>query len=66
MLKGAFKKIIAEFPQEFEGLGPLVEKLRGLLFPIIDEDLFMGSYRDPDRLYKPMIDAFEEARSKSD
>jgi Fungal protein kinase len=56
-----FKEIIAEFPVEFESLKGLAEELRGILFPIRDRALFTGTYRDPDKLYQPMIDAFKRA-----
>lgn len=61
MDKEEFKEIIAEFPAEFESLKGLAEELRGILFPIRDEALFTGTYRDPDKLYQPMIDAFTRA-----
>jgi serine/threonine protein kinase len=60
MDKGAFKEIFAEFPAEFQSLKGLAEEIRDVLF-LYREGLFTGTYRDPDRLYKPMIDAFEGA-----
>ena len=38
--------------------------LRRALFPIRDESLFTGTYRDPEKLYKPMIDAFSRVIAK--
>jgi hypothetical protein len=59
--EGDFEKITAEFPAEFESLKELVEELRGILFPIRDGALFTGTYRDPNKLYRPMIEAFKRA-----
>jgi serine/threonine protein kinase len=61
MDKKQFEEIIAEFPAEFESLKGLAEELRGILFPIRDGALFTGTYRDPDKLYQPMIEAFKRA-----
>ena len=61
MDKDEFEEIIAEFPAEFGSLKGLAEELRGILFPIRDGALFTGTYRDPDKLYRPMIEAFEKA-----
>jgi hypothetical protein len=63
MNKEAFEEIIAEFFEEFNGLEVLAKKLRDILFPY-REGLFTGIYRDPDRLYKFIIDAFERAIAK--
>ena len=61
MDKKAFKGILTEFPQVFERLKSLAEELRDSLFPIREESLFTGTYGDPDKLYQPMIDAFDRA-----
>ena len=61
MEKGDFEEITAEFPAEFESLKGLAEELRGILFPIRDGALFTGTYRDPDKLYRPMIEVFKRA-----
>jgi hypothetical protein len=61
MDKEAFDEIIAEFPAEFDSLKGLAEELRGILFPIRDGALFTGTYRDPDKIYRPMIEAFKRA-----
>jgi serine/threonine protein kinase len=61
MDKEEFEEIIAEFPAEFERLKGLAEELRGILFPIRDGALFTRTYRDPDKLYRPMIEAFKRA-----
>jgi hypothetical protein len=61
MDKKHFRGIMAEFPPKFNGLKELAEELRRTLFPIRDESLFTGTYRDLDKLYRPMIEAFERA-----
>ena len=55
-----FRDLLDEFPTEFDGVKQLAEELRGILFPIRDEALFTGTYRDSEKLYKPMIDAFDK------
>jgi hypothetical protein len=64
MDKKAFKEIMAEFPPYFDGLKELAEELRRTLFPIRDESLFRATYRDPEKLYQPMIDALSRAIAK--
>jgi hypothetical protein len=59
-----FRGILDEFPPKFDSLKGLAEELRRALFPIRDESLFTGTYRDPDKLYKPMIDAFDRVIAK--
>jgi hypothetical protein len=58
MDKKRFKGILAEFPSIFDGLKSLAEELRDILFPY-REGLFTGTYGDPDKLYQPMVEAFE-------
>ncbi len=60
MDKEVFKEIVAEFSAEFQSLKELAEEIRDILFPY-REGLFTGTYRDPERLYKLMIDTFERA-----
>jgi hypothetical protein len=60
MDKKAFKGILAEVPPVFEGLKSLAEELRNILFPY-REGLFTGTYGDPNKLYQPMIEAFDGA-----
>jgi hypothetical protein len=60
MDKEAFEKIIAEFPKKFDNLEILAKELRDILF-LYRERLFTGTYRDPDKLYKLIIDAFNRA-----
>jgi hypothetical protein len=61
MDKKYFRGILEEFPPKFGDLKELGEELRRALFPIREESLFTGTYRDPDKLYIPMIEAFERA-----
>jgi hypothetical protein len=55
MDKTRFKGILDEFPPKFNGLKGLAEVLRRALFPIRDESLFTGTYRDPEKLYRTPI-----------
>ncbi|KAL9098225.1 MAG: hypothetical protein Q9163_006079 [Psora crenata] len=62
MDKRQFGKITSEFPSQFEGVKPLAEELRDVLFPIRDRSLFTGTYSDPkgiDSMYDGMINAFQ-------
>jgi len=63
MDKSRFKGILNEFPLEFDGLEVLAKELRDIIFPY-REGLFTGTYRDPDKLYRPIIDAFDRAIAK--
>lgn len=56
-----FRRIVEEFPSKFHCVKELAEELRRALFPIHEESLFTGTYRDPELLYIPMIGAFERA-----
>ncbi len=60
MDKKRFNGILAEVSPVFEVLKDLAVKIRDILFPIREESLFTGTYRDPDKLYKPMVEAFEQ------
>jgi len=59
MEKRGFTVILDEFLPEFEGLKGLARRIRDILFPYVD-GLFTGTYQDPDKLYQPMIEAFEK------
>ena len=61
MNRKRFRGILDGFPSKF---GDLAKVLRWALFPIRDESLFAGTYRDPEKLYKPMIDAFSRVIAK--
>lgn len=63
MDKKAFRAMLDEFPTNFEGLKGLAEKLRDLLFPYVD-GLFTGTYRESEKMYQPMIKAFQRAIAK--
>ena len=56
-----FEVILDEFPQpEFDYIKPLCKELRGILFPY-REGLFVGTPRDPEVLYEPILRAFDKA-----
>ncbi|PHH87414.1 hypothetical protein CDD83_8906 [Cordyceps sp. RAO-2017] len=56
-----FEDILEEFPQPgFDCVKPLCRELRGILFPYRD-GLFIGTPKDPEILYGPIINAFEKA-----
>lgn len=61
MNKLHFGTILDEFPCEFDGLKELAEELHMALFPIRDESLFTRNLSDAEKLYTPMIDAFDKA-----
>lgn len=61
MLKSDFRKILDAFPPSFFPLKPTADKIRGILFPIKDGDMFVGTPDDPAVLYDPIIQALEEA-----
>lgn len=61
MVKEEFEETIVEFPAEFKSLKGSAEELHGISFPIRDGALFTGIYRDPDKLYRPMIKAVKRA-----
>jgi hypothetical protein len=63
MDKNRFKGILNEFLLKFDGLEVLIKELRDILFPY-REGLFTRTYRDPDKLYRPIIDAFDRAIAK--
>ncbi|KAI4087136.1 MAG: hypothetical protein L6R37_008352 [Teloschistes peruensis] len=62
-----FEKILNEFPAAFDRVKPLCEKIRGVLFPLLkDGALFTGTPSDPpEKLYQPIIEAFEDAIEES-
>ncbi|THV43834.1 hypothetical protein BGAL_0875g00010 [Botrytis galanthina] len=59
--KNRFEKIIADFAPKFENLKPLARELRSILFPIIDGDIFTGTFHESDIMYDGMIIAFNTA-----
>ena len=58
-----FKSILGEFPQAFNHVKLLCEKIRGTLFPLLEDGtLFIGTPPDPpEKLYHPIIEAFDNA-----
>ncbi|KAI4219804.1 MAG: hypothetical protein L6R40_008711 [Gallowayella cf. fulva] len=58
-----FEDILDEFPTAFDSVKPLCRKIRGILFPLLEDGaLFKGTRPDPpEKLYDPIIEAFEDA-----
>ena len=57
-----FEDILNEFPPSFDGVKPLCRKIRGILFPLLkDGALFTGTPANPEELYEPIIEAFDNA-----
>ena len=56
-----FELLIKGFTPELENLKPLCRKLRRTLFPLEPCPDVRGTPKDPDVLYGPMIEAFDEA-----
>lgn len=57
-----FEDILNEFPSFFDGVKPLCRKIRGILFPPLkDGALFTGTPANPEELYEPIIEAFDNA-----
>lgn len=61
MGKRRFEHVIAEFSPKFESLKPLARELRSTLFPIMDGDIFIGTFHEHEIMYDRMIDAFSRA-----
>ncbi|KAI4196202.1 MAG: hypothetical protein LQ350_006695 [Teloschistes chrysophthalmus] len=62
-----FEDVLHEFPPAFDHIKPLCKKIRGVLFPLLkDGALFTGTPSDPpEKLYQPIIEAFEDAIEES-
>lgn len=56
-----FRSMLDEFPHEFGCLMELAKKLRAILFPIREDGLFTGTPSDPEKLYTPIVQAFDHA-----
>ena len=58
-----FDDILDEFPTSFDCVKPLCRKIRGILFPLLEDGaLFKGTGPDPpEELYDSIIEAFEDA-----
>jgi hypothetical protein len=59
-----FRNIFNEFSSKFNSLKELVKELRRTLFPIKNESLFTGIYRNPEKLYKLIIDTFNRIMAR--
>ncbi|KAI1825765.1 hypothetical protein F4861DRAFT_537785 [Xylaria intraflava] len=59
--RSAFELILSEFPEEFDRLKPLCRDLRSILFPRYNESLYIGTPKDLNVLYGPIVDAFDKA-----
>ena len=57
------KELLEEFPAVFDPVKPLCEEIRGILFPLLDTGaMFIGTPSDPpEKLYDPIIEAFDNA-----
>ncbi|KKZ68768.1 hypothetical protein EMCG_05627 [[Emmonsia] crescens] len=55
-----FGFILREFPPKFRGVLPLCGALRDILFPYNDKGLIVGTPQDPNRLYDPIIKAYDD------
>lgn len=58
-----FKVLLEEFPQSFDHAKPLCLKIRGILFPFLEDGaMFIGTpSNSPEELYRPIIEAFDSA-----
>ncbi|EDN02501.1 predicted protein [Histoplasma mississippiense (nom. inval.)] len=55
-----FGFILREFPPKFRGVLTLCGALRDILFPYNDKGLIVGTPQDPNRLYDPIIKAYDD------
>ena len=53
------KQILKEFPPFCEYVKPLCTTVRDVLFPLHKDRLFTGTPQEPDILYSPIIEAFD-------
>ena len=62
MSVNGFNALLREFPSAFNNLKPLCKKIRGILFPLLEDGaLFTGTPSDsPEKLYHSIIEAFED------
>lgn len=58
-----FNDILDKFPIAFNSVKPLYRKIRRILFPLLEDGaLFKGTRPDPpEKLYDPVIEAYEDA-----
>ncbi|KAI9779875.1 MAG: hypothetical protein M1816_003322 [Peltula sp. TS41687] len=64
MDKNLFEEIVAEFPPQFEHAKDVARRVREVLFPFRD-GYFTGTFKDPDIMYRPIIEAFAAAARDS-
>ncbi|KAE8354714.1 hypothetical protein BDV28DRAFT_73102 [Aspergillus coremiiformis] len=57
MDKNGFEDIINEFPPSCERLKPVARRFRSVLFPIRDEAIFTGTFRDSSIMYDGVLRA---------
>ncbi|EEH36147.2 hypothetical protein PAAG_00470 [Paracoccidioides lutzii Pb01] len=55
--------ILTEFPPAFEFAKPLCTALRDILFPYRVRGIIVGTPQDPNRIYNPIIKAYDDAIS---
>ncbi|EDN09008.1 predicted protein [Histoplasma mississippiense (nom. inval.)] len=61
MEAGGFERILMkEFPPSFDWVKPLCRTIRRILFPHGEEGLIVGTPQDPQRLYDPIIKAYDD------
>ncbi|EEH41750.2 hypothetical protein PAAG_03671 [Paracoccidioides lutzii Pb01] len=58
-----FEDILSEFPPIFEYAKPLCRAIRDILFPYGGRGVIVGTPQDPNRLYDPIIKAYDDAIS---
>ena len=58
-----FEDILGEFPKAYDCVKPLCRKIRGILFPLLEDGaLFKGTgLNPPEKLYDPIIETFNRA-----
>ena len=64
MTEEGFRSLLEEFPSRFESFKPLAEKLRAVLFPIVNGEIWIGSNNEPgaiDNLYDNVVEVFQNA-----
>ncbi|EDN11291.1 predicted protein [Histoplasma mississippiense (nom. inval.)] len=60
MEAGGFEYLLQEFPPDFERVKHLCRTIRGVLFPYGKEGLIVGTPQVPQRLYDPIIKAYDD------
>lgn len=60
METGGFEYLLQEFPPDFECVKHLCRSIRGVLFPYRKEGLIVGTAQVPQKLYDPIIEAYDD------